>query len=432
MDQPLRPVSLRRHRLAPLWDRIRQGALLFHGPPPNSLRRILRLAALIGMVAVCGAVQLPTGPAWGFDNSGHHYTHVAILNGGYTTVVDHSLLVQSFCAVLPDLAYELDAVVQRARVFNDSDERGGWAWFGNCATKVCAHMVATQFYLHALTGTSTEGIRKAAVAMIHDLEQKINKLESESAPKQEVVNALCARGFAIHLFGDTFAHARLDKGAELYELGTGHGKVLPDNHAPDYVFSREQQHWVAWVKDLGGNLGVAEALTVKLQQLAPVQANRTNREGECWMQSELARYAGTAWTPWVPKIEDWTDSICPSKGPPKQGKISAFTSAVKSALAPKLKTCQEVINDGPDPTPGVTVISLKGELATLKSKLPPPICETVWKTYLALAYEQFNDQPGVRGMFGFGSEKKLNPEALGYGGTDPRQDGLSDGGHRGE
>ena len=89
-------------------------------------------------------------------------------------------------------------------------------------------MVASQFYLHALTGAPPESVRNAANQMISDLDTSIQALEKQKAANtQDIVNLWCARGFAIHLLGDTYAHATLDKPSVLYDPGLGH---LRDGH----------------------------------------------------------------------------------------------------------------------------------------------------------------------------------------------------------
>lgn len=375
-----------------------------------------------GLLAIAVVFLAIPAQAVAYDVAGHYYTHAAILDV-YQESVDPYRLVESFCAELPDLAYELDAVVQRVRV--SKDDQYQWGAIGRCTTKTCVHMVAVQFYLHALTGTPPKGIHDAAMAIIAELRRTIKELEKQSVvDKQELVNTYCMRGFAIHLLGDTHAHAMLEKGEVLYKLGLGHAKLKGDAHAPDYIFRRGKAHWVNWVKDLGSNLGVGDSQTAQIQNIEPAKPGEENKFGECLMQTKLAELAGNNWVLWYPRIEDWTFSACPTQQASK-----GIIGAIRDAWTPRLKTCNEVIKDGPDSS-RETAMSLQAILDKLGTGLPIPQCNKVWEQYLALAYVQFNLQPGVKNFWG--SEKNLNPESLSYWGCDPRKDTLADGGKRDE
>jgi hypothetical protein len=366
---------------------------------------------------------------WAYDMAGHYYTHAAILSHAYTNSVDPFRLTESFCAELPDLAYELDATVQRVRVLKDSQYQ--WGMIGRCTTRPCVHMVAVQFYLHGLTGTRPESVRSAATTMINILEDRIKQLRRLPGQKsqQEIINIWCMRGFAIHLLGDTYAHTMLGDTNTLYKLGLGHAK---DKHEPDYVFRRGETHWVNWVNDLSAYLGANNLQTAQIKAVKPAKPNTRKKseeeqlQDECAIQTQLTNHANKDWIPWLPQIEDWAASACPTQ-PQSRGTVDIFSGL----WSPRLNTCQNVIERGPD-TPVNTVRSLANVLGTLPIPLPVPQCDKVWEGYLALAYDIFNSQQSEKSFWG--SENKLNPEDLSYWGCDPMtsKDILADGGYREE
>jgi hypothetical protein len=167
----------------------------------------------------------------------------------------------AFCAFLPDLSTDLDAVILRERVvFNKSDWR--WAIAEQCGTNTSRQMVVTQFYLHALSGWDVQPFRKAA----HDLASNIMKTIPTAGADRDM--RLCELGFSMHLLGDTFAHSRLSESTQtkLYETGLGH---FFDGEAPDYMLRRNfpeyeivHNRWTDWVGFAGQLLGAQNGATV--------------------------------------------------------------------------------------------------------------------------------------------------------------------------
>ncbi len=390
--------------------------------PPSVYQQFLPVVRQLGTAAALIILLCTIASSnWAYDMAGHYYTHAAILRETQNESFDPYRLIESFCAELPDLAYELDATVQRVRVLKDVNE---WEWgvVGNCTTKTCTHMVAIQFYLHGLTGTSPESIRNAATTMLNELQETIDALKKQTGTnvQQNLVNVACTRGFATHLFGDTHAHVMLKDEGLLYKPGLGHAK---DKHEPDYVFRRGAAHWMAWVKDLAAHLGTNNHGPIQTQAIKPDKPDQKNKSGEehrqdeCEMQEKLTSLATTRWARWSPPIEDWASSVCPSRKS-TQGKLAQLSDL----WSPTLKRCQEVLEEGPT-TDGKPTKTLGTILKTLSVPLPIPQCDKVWKDYLGLAYERFNAQKGVQekqwkwnGWWPERevTEKKLNPEALSH------------------
>src|SRR5262249_15888612 len=151
----------------------------------------------------CAAIVLALSATSGaYIEGGHHYTVSAVMSEtrANATPVSPEMLVQGFCAQLPDLAMELDAYTQRAIVLESGSD---WQWgaLGRCGSEVSRHMVATQFYLHGLTGGTKDRVRKAAA----DIVREIDTLLGAAPSAQERINLWCARGFAAHLLGDSYA-----------------------------------------------------------------------------------------------------------------------------------------------------------------------------------------------------------------------------------
>lgn len=388
---------------------------------PRALKRMVtgRFAALVLIVSAT---------ALGYDVAGHHYTLTAILHGSYGgSSVEPYRLIESFCAELPDLAFDLDATSQRERVLYKSND-WGWGAFGACSTPAAVHMVASQFYLHALTGAPPESVRNAAKQIIAELDSQIAKRNAPmttpekrravrtrdyAGERQDLVNLWCERGFAIHLLGDTYAHATLDDSRVLYEPGLGHFR---DGHEPDLVLRRGIQHWAVWVGEASGVLGYqTDQSVVAIRPASPPNAgDDTNPYGECEMQNQLSQRAGD-WNKWQPPIQDWTTSVCPTN---RVGVIRQLAGSLKSTLKP----CDEVVANGPGANDAVTLGKLDGSL-------PKPQCGTAWKHYLSLAIDKFNSQEnGVKHFWG--SVSKINPADLHYWGCDPNGDDLKNGSDR--
>lgn len=343
--------------------------------------------------------------AHAYDVAGHYYTHVAILQEAYSSPpVDPYRFVESFCAELPDLAQELDAISQRKRVFWSLET--GWITWRRCFTRACVHMLATEFYLHALTGKPTKDIRDAALAVIESLDKEIGHLQTlETDPRkakpepQHLVNLWCERGFAIHLLGDTYAHSKLRDRANLYYPGTGHFK---DRHQPDLLLRRGEAHWKEWVKQLAQVLRsapsgskVARISGSTIEQIStplwPKGDKRYDKHyGECLMQKQLAEHAD-AWNKWSPGLEDWSGSACGSEQY-KWGKWKKFNSYLGPTSG--LESCQDVINYGPHSN-SASVTTLRDILNELSPTLPLPECSTVWENYLARAIKNFENAAKV-------------------------------------
>jgi hypothetical protein len=93
-----------------------------------------------------------------------------------------------------------------------------WALGRRGPDETVGRMVTIQQTLHGLTGGSPEAVRTIAVDAAKALGEKAR---TEKDPRKRA-DAQCALGFALHLFGDSFAHTRLKNTTKMYPTGLGH------------------------------------------------------------------------------------------------------------------------------------------------------------------------------------------------------------------
>ena len=97
--------------------------------------RISRSRLLAALLAI-----LASACALAYEIGGHHFTLVRIFLDADKTArsSDDERYVELFCAELPDLAMELDAITQREKVAMSSEWQ--WGLFGRCTGPVTRHM----------------------------------------------------------------------------------------------------------------------------------------------------------------------------------------------------------------------------------------------------------------------------------------------------
>jgi hypothetical protein len=169
-----------------------------------------------------------------FDEAGHFYTAYALAETMRPGEAQKEQLLVAFCAQLPDLAEDLDAVRVYWKVIKSSPLAWAtWAKNEDTGSDDVRKMVTVQQLLHALTGGSAEAVRGVADANLKKLRSAINGLKG-----QPRAAALCAFGLGLHFYGDSYAHQHMDDidktaaGRRMYPTGRGHAVHL---HYPDYV-----------------------------------------------------------------------------------------------------------------------------------------------------------------------------------------------------
>lgn len=177
-------------------------------------------------------------PVAAFQFGGHYPTLTNELSEAYAHN-DNNFgykVIEAVCTEIPDLSQEFDAITQRWNVVK-SIENFAWSFNGTCTGDKSLQMVQTQFYLHGLTGLSSDGAEGGAIKIIRSIDGDIR----QTSEPRKLSNLYCARGFAVHLLGDTIAHTRLDwKGPAngervLYDTGMGHFR---DDVSPDFMLKR--------------------------------------------------------------------------------------------------------------------------------------------------------------------------------------------------
>jgi hypothetical protein len=225
--------------------------------------------------------------AHAYNEGGHYFTLLALFDSRANGAPENKLReikLQTLCSELPDMGMELDAVTQRARVLT-SKKDNLWGLLGRCQTTVSSHMVASQYYLHALSGAPADRFRNAAKGIIKSIDDDLTKLGIKQS--QERRNLICARGLATHLYGDTFAHVRLSSetppfysntaATEMYETGLGHAR---DGHDPDYLYGHniDIDQWPAWAQDASGNIATGSDPALTLNSHQPCMGKMANCE----------------------------------------------------------------------------------------------------------------------------------------------------------
>jgi len=162
-----------------------------------------------------------------------------------TPKVSEDWQAASFCALLPDLTTETDAVTQRIAVGTD----WSWAVGGHCTSDSVKNMARTQFYIHGLTGKSTQSVRIAARNLFDHFWRDAQALQGAGR-----YTNLCAAGFALHLYGDSFAHAQNKIfPTRQYGTGLGHGimSTQPDLMAADASIHEVGDRFTDWLSQVG-------------------------------------------------------------------------------------------------------------------------------------------------------------------------------------
>jgi hypothetical protein len=303
---------------------------------------------------------------------GHHYTPTAVFqeNPGYTksTGKRKEKIVEAFCAQLPDMSRELNAPTQRANVFWSSD--AGWSIFSSCWTNQARHMVAAQYYLHALTGTPVAPVRAAAERTIANLRQA----RSANKDAEERIRLSCAIGLAFHLLGDTYAHAELDHPEKLYPTGMGHFRHLL---APDDMLSRDSEYWKHISADNNWEQWLSEVYKVLDERPPSGEIGNLSRGipvtgkdyGEQQLQAKLLGHLGSeqgVWEPYAQYLETWT---APGSD------LNWIMKKYRASVLGKDKLCAVQV------ARAQSAIDLPGK--------PEDFCQSVWEIYLDEASSQF-------------------------------------------
>lgn len=163
-------------------------------------------------LALALAAALAASPAAAYVRDEHYYT--TRLSLGAREGGD----VAAMCSQLADEAPELNAITTYRRVMRRPASYAAWTLAGRGPADTVGVMVQTQQLLHGLTGGSPEAARTIAADVAREL---FDRAVSEKDPAARA-NDLCAVGFALHLYGDSFSHRRIHNPSRMYGTGIGH------------------------------------------------------------------------------------------------------------------------------------------------------------------------------------------------------------------
>lgn len=328
---------------------------------PRGGSRVLEAArrARTFLFLVLVAVLLP--PASAYDIGGHHFTVALVLaQAGNGDSADPYEITEAFCAELPDLVPELDAVTQRINVFKSRVDMQ-WGLLGNCGSNVSRHMVATQWYVHALTKQNSEQFREMAKRIVVELRAARLK---EPNPQRRL-NLACETGLAIHLLGDSYAHSQLSDPEKLYPTGNGHWK---DVHKPDMMLSRDlisglsdkTRRWADWVTTMSEALAPNHSVQSILELRAAVMSDPGDDYGESELtQKLLGRFPNSWLHVYEPDLDKWAHRSW-------DGRIDG----------PK---CQDILDTGPALAGNNGNGTRRGVPAVGNLR---PQCAALWREYL--------------------------------------------------
>jgi hypothetical protein len=204
-------------------------------------RQRLKAAAIVAaIVAICAA------SAAAYEVAGHYFTVLLLMKQLLPQQLGEkeSSLV-AFCAQLPDIAEELDALEVYKGAASNPIAWAAWGSNNKVWNKSVAQMIGVQQFLHGLTGGNAKDLQAAARELVQELSLNI-PWQSGGLPRSGDTSGLCALGFALHLYGDSFAHRRLDDPDTMYSTGRGHAG---DGHKPDRPLSSRDraEQWIDYL-----------------------------------------------------------------------------------------------------------------------------------------------------------------------------------------
>ncbi len=171
-------------------------------------------------------------PAAGYQREDHYYSTRLALAASRQGPED---AVVSLCAQLADEAPELNPIESYRRMMRHPLIYAWWSLRSIGADEPVGRMITVQQALHALTGGSSEAAHAIGLAAARST---LKTAEAAPHEPEARADAYCALGFALHFYGDTFAHRRIHNPARMYPTGLGH---LFDGVAPDLpLYNKER------------------------------------------------------------------------------------------------------------------------------------------------------------------------------------------------
>jgi hypothetical protein len=195
--------------------------------------------------------------------------------------------VVAFCGQLADEAPELNAIAVYERLMRHPLDYASWTLRGSGPDATVGTMVTVQQLLHSLTGGSASAARSIATTTVKASFAAAER--AESASPQERADALCALGFALHLYGDTFAHRRLKNQRRMYRTGIGH---LFDASTPDFPLSGPERLdlWREYVTSLRVLFPASRAAGIDPLLAGAAESRAAARSANAFNRDALIRF----------------------------------------------------------------------------------------------------------------------------------------------
>jgi hypothetical protein len=204
-------------------------------------RRALWLALVLSFLLS------PSSPL-AFQDEGHLFTSATVVytaldpsnpDAGEPLLRPDVARLVAFCTQLPDQTLEYDAVqvMNHHLHLGDPQSRQWLQW--------------VQEDLHALAGNDAGTMRRCAREVVEAVHNRVRDTDGKD-PVQ-----VCALGFAVHLFGDAYAHFHFDT-MQLYGSPLGH---MTDYHEPDLPFYEPDAripNWELYAHQLRAALGLGD------------------------------------------------------------------------------------------------------------------------------------------------------------------------------
>ncbi len=197
--------------------------------------------------------------------------------------------VVGLCAQLPDESAELAAIDVYRRLMRHPADFARWALLGRGPAETVGRMAAVQQLLHGLTSGDPAGVRAVAESLVA---QARADARAAKTPQQRA-DALCAEGFALHLYGDSFAHARIRNGRRMYPTGIGH---FFDMTRPDLPLATGERFelWASYMRSLPSLVPDARAGDLQEVLTAAREPAREAREGNHFNEDAFRRILNAA------------------------------------------------------------------------------------------------------------------------------------------
>ncbi len=176
--------------------------------------------------ATLTALLLAASPAGAYQREEHYYSLRLALGSAEPRLAGDEVV--ALCAQLADEAPELNPIEVYRHVMRHPLSYASWSLRERGSEETVGKMVTVQQLLHGLTGGSSDAARIIAADTVQAVHAAARR-----APPGSRTDALCALGFSLHFYGDSFAHRRMHNPKRMYPTGLGH---MFDGSAPDMPF----------------------------------------------------------------------------------------------------------------------------------------------------------------------------------------------------